>query len=43
LEAYEAAKDKLAPNHLILIDDTDFLTEEGGKDRLLSPRLIEDG
>lgn len=43
LEAYEAAKHKFGPNHLILIDDTDFLTDEGGKDRLVSPRLIADG
>ena len=43
LESYEVAKDKLSDTHLILIDDTDFLTDDGGKDKLLSPRLIEDG
>ena len=43
LEAYLTAKDKLSAQHLILIDDTDFLTEEGGKDKLLSPRLVQDG
>jgi hypothetical protein len=43
LEAYEVAKDKLSDTHLILIDDTDYITEDGGKDKLLSPRLIEDG
>ena len=43
LEAYKAAKDKLSNVHLILIDDTDFNTADGGKDRLLSPYLIENG
>lgn len=43
LEAFEAAKDKLSDIHLILIDDTDFRTEDGGKDALLSPHLIELG
>lgn len=41
LEAYLAAKDKLSDTHLILIDDTDYLTSDGGKDNLLSPFLIE--
>lgn len=41
LKAYMAAKDKLSDTHLILIDDTDFVTQEGGKDKLLSPYLIE--
>lgn len=43
LRAYEAAKDKLSDNHIISIDDTDSTTSEGGKDKLLTPRLIEDG
>ena len=43
LKAYMAAKDKLSGIHLILIDDTDFVTSEGGKDHLLSPYLIESG
>lgn len=41
LSAYLAAKNKLSPLHLILIDDTDFITEDGGKDKLLSPFLID--
>ena len=41
LEAYLAAKDKLSDTHLILIDDTDYLTSDGGKDNLLSPFLLE--
>ena len=28
---------------LISIDDTDFSTEEGGKDQLLSPYLLDNG
>lgn len=43
LLAYEAAKDKLSDVHLILIDDTDYITEGGGKDKLLSPYLIDIG
>lgn len=43
LEAYLAAKDKLAPTHLISIDDTDFITESGGKDKLLTPYLLDNG
>jgi len=43
LEAFMAAKDKLADVHLILIDDTDFVTDAGGKDVLLSPYLINLG
>ena len=43
LECYEIAVDKLSPTHLILIDDTDYITEDGGKDKLLSPRLLDDG
>jgi hypothetical protein len=36
-EAYEAARDKLADRHLILIDDTDI--GGGGKGRILIPKL----
>jgi hypothetical protein len=43
LEAYLAAKDKLSDSHMILIDDTDFINEQGGKDKLLSPQLISEG
>lgn len=43
LEAYLAAKDKLSNIHLILIDDTDFVTQDGGKDKLLSPFLVNEG
>jgi len=43
LEAFLAAKDKLSPMHLIAIDDTDFNTVEGGKDKLLSPYMLENG
>ena len=43
LEAFLAAKDKLSPMHLIAIDDTDFNTPEGGKDKLLSPYMLENG
>lgn len=41
--AFLAAKDKLSNIHLILIDDTDFITDDGGKDRILSPFLIDSG
>lgn len=41
LEAYMVCKDKLSPTHFILIDDTDYDTEEGGKDKLLTPYLID--
>lgn len=41
LEAYLAAEDKLSSTHLILIDDTDYITPNGGKDKLLSPFLID--
>jgi hypothetical protein len=41
LEAYIVAKQKLSHTHLILIDDTDYKTDDGGKDKLLSPFLIE--
>ena len=43
LEAYMSAKNKLSKVHLILIDDTDFITEDGGKDAMLSPYLIDNG
>ena len=43
LECYEASLGKLSKTHLILIDDTDYITEDGGKDKLLSPRLLDDG
>lgn len=43
LEAFEAAKDKLSDVHLILIDDTDFIRKDQGKDYLLTPFLIENG
>ena len=41
LEAFKSSTDKLSDTHLILIDDTDYLTEDGGKDKLLSPYLME--
>lgn len=43
LEAYLAAENKLSPTHLILIDDTDYITSQGGKDKYLSPYLIDKG
>lgn len=43
LEAFLAAQDKLADIHLISIDDTDFNTESAGKDKLLTPYLLENG
>ena len=43
LEAYFAAKDKLSEINLILIDDTDYITTDGGKDMLLSPILLDEG
>lgn len=42
LAAFILAKEKLSNIHLILIDDTDFTTNEG-KDALLSPHLISLG
>jgi hypothetical protein len=41
LEAFMAAKDKLSDIHLISIDDTDFDTDLGGKDKFLTPYLLE--
>jgi len=43
LEAFNVAKSKLSPIHLILIDDTDFEIGAQGKDHLLSPELIRLG
>lgn len=43
LEAFLAAQDKLAKVHLIAIDDTDFNTESAGKDKLLTPHLLDNG
>jgi hypothetical protein len=43
LDAFLAAENKLSEVHLILIDDTDFITNDGGKDSLLSPYLIDKG
>jgi hypothetical protein len=42
LAAFILAQEKLSDIHLILIDDTDFTTNEG-KDALLSPHLISLG
>ena len=43
LEAFLAAQDKLSDFHLVSIDDTDFNTKEAGKDRYLTPHLLENG
>ena len=43
LEAFNVAKSKLSPVHLILIDDTDFEIGAQGKDHLLSPELLKLG
>jgi hypothetical protein len=43
LEAFLVAQDKLSDLHLISIDDTDFNTESAGKDKLLTPYLLENG
>ncbi len=43
LDAFFAAQDKLSETHLIAIDDTDFNTVIGGKDKLLTPFLLENG
>lgn len=43
LESFEVSKDKLSDTHLILIDDTDFILTNEGKDTLLSPHLISLG
>ena len=43
LEAFKAAEDKLSDIHLVSVDDTDFKTNSGGKDKLLTPYLLENG
>ena len=43
LEAFKVAQDKLSETHLILIDDTDFILDDMGKDAFLSPYLLELG
>jgi hypothetical protein len=43
LQAFLVARDKLSDLHLVLIDDTDFNTNDGGKDKLLSPFLVDCG
>jgi FkbM family methyltransferase len=43
LEAFKVAKNKFSDVHLILIDDTDFVTDSGTKDMLLTPHLIDLG
>jgi hypothetical protein len=43
LESFIVSRNKLSPNHLIIIDDTDFKIGGQGKDALLSPYLIESG
>jgi len=41
LEAYQAAREKLSPSSIVLIDDTDIAF--GGKGRLAVPVIIRDG
>jgi hypothetical protein len=41
LEAFLAAENNLSDLHIISIDDTDFNTNSAGKDRLLTPYLLE--
>lgn len=41
LEVFILAQPKLSHTHLVCIDDTDFIGNLGGKDRLLTPYLIE--
>lgn len=43
LEAFITARPKLSPLHLISIDDTDFIEPVGGKDKLLTPYLLQNG
>lgn len=43
LEAFIASENKLSDLHLVSIDDTDFNTESAGKDKLLTPYLLERG
>lgn len=40
LECFEAARPNLAPRHVICVDDVDV--GDGGKGRLLIPRLVEE-
>ena len=39
LEAFKVAESKLAPLHIVSIDDSDFVHDEGGKNKLLGPYL----
>lgn len=41
LDAFIAAESKLSDIHLVCIDDTDFVCESGGKDKLLTPYLLD--
>jgi hypothetical protein len=43
LEAFMAAEDKLSELHIVSIDDTDFNTQSAGKDKLLTPYLLNKG
>ena len=43
LESFQVAKNKLSEIHLILIDDTDYVLEDDGKDAFLTPELISLG
>jgi len=43
LEAFKVAQDKLSDIHIVSVDDTDFNTDAGGKDKLLTPYLLENG
>jgi hypothetical protein len=43
LEAFQSAEDKLSENHIVSVDDTDFTAHDGGKDKLLTPYLIDHG
>lgn len=43
LRAFQASEDKLSENHIISIDDTDFVTDSAGKDKYLTPYLIDKG
>jgi hypothetical protein len=43
LDAFLAAQDKLSDLHIISIDDTDVDTEMAGKDKYLTPHLLENG
>ena len=38
-----AAEDKLSELHIVSIDDTDFNTQSAGKDKLLTPYLLNKG